>query len=82
MWEAQRFYCTHFQTFQANQRHDEAKTYLQKAHAELCRVATQIQEQNLRESFLKNVRSTVESFEPGRRPSRNREALSGFSHPR
>ncbi len=52
---AERIYFTHSQILQANQRTDEARAYLQKAYAELCRVAGAIQEEALRESFLQNV---------------------------
>lgn len=53
--EAQRFYFTHYQILQANQRPDEARISLQKAYEELQRMARQIREETLRVSFLENV---------------------------
>ncbi len=53
--QAHRFYFTHYRILQANGRTDEAKTYLQKAHEELCRLANQIQEGALRQRFLERV---------------------------
>jgi tetratricopeptide (TPR) repeat protein len=54
--EAQRFYFTHYEILQANQRHGEARLYLQKAYEELHRTARQIREETLRTGFLENVR--------------------------
>ncbi|MFN4218754.1 MAG: ATP-binding protein [Candidatus Bipolaricaulia bacterium] len=65
--QAQRFYFTHYQILQANGRTDEAKVYLQRAYDEVCRVASQIQEDVLRASFLQNVPI-------------NREILQAFGH--
>lgn len=53
--QAQRFYFTHYQILQANERTDEANVYLQKARDEVCRIANQISEEALRASFLHNV---------------------------
>jgi len=81
-WQAERIYFTHFQILQANRRHDEAKVYLQKAYEELCRVAHQVQEQGLRESFLKNVpinRQILHAWEAAQRePKSAKERNEGL----
>jgi predicted ATPase/DNA-binding SARP family transcriptional activator len=78
-WQAERIYFTHFQTLQANQRHEEAKAYLSKAYLELCRVTNQIQEQGLRKDFLKNVpinRQIMQAWETAQRQSQTTDKRS------